>query len=849
MYTAERIVYCLCRIVQSAVREGTITRVLPDTRALISPRFQARRFAGWTLAANQNGLRAPGLCCALQPRVRQFCFPHESNGPKPMTTEFLRVPQCVSPRSALWLAPIRLTSFVFRRPLASCEPTVRKSPCLLLAFCPARPPSVLRVSFAPARATDCPLRSPRRFLPPAFSSLSLHAPSPHSLRQSCIPIPLNSRVVQEMAAPNGHVPASDARPFQIEAARPSQEQRQQHATPSAPLLPPPRPSRLHSYHHPISASYTSGNSFLDRHRHPPPPSWEKQEHRSPPLEHRPSEPSSFSRILPPLSGSGYNSFALPSIASNLPSSASWNGLDSGRDYNPPGSYRTTDARYSTNQDHKLPSLSVQYAQYTRPSDNGVLGSPTSDGSSSAGRKSVKAHVPSACLNCKRAHLACDVGRPCRRCVNLGKSDTCVDVQHKKRGRPRLKDRPTSQSGATPARSMELTASPSSESGHFRSPGRSSEMPFVPQASADSVVQVAGMTHGSAVHHRHASVSVSASSYPFSRPDHLRYPSDRWSKGQQRSPNLHSHSRLGDSTVSAVVTVICSTDLRCARVSEECVALLDFHPTEMMDRSLFELVHPSDSARLERIWTSLIDPVGVVPQTAPVSADRMMTTPPARLMAPASGTIFVQEDVRLRQRSGMFDFYSVRLHLGGGFGVDLYKRDTLDRAYIVASLLKLGNDADHPDPAELRTPYSQGEHNREFRTPTSKRSVSPAKSDTWSAARPQADYASQRNDRSDHHEQLPGITGSRDLHSSGSSNGAHSSKTDHETVTSESSRQPSSKQEDNDRDDESRAHQREDIGRSPAHQYSSKSSMFPPPPAARSLLSERSSASGRDVILC
>ena len=30
-------------------------------------------------------------------------------------------------------------------------------------------------------------------------------------------------------------------------------------------------------------------------------------------------------------------------------------------------------------------------------------------------------------------------RPCRRCVSLDKQDTCIDVQHKRRGRPRLKD--------------------------------------------------------------------------------------------------------------------------------------------------------------------------------------------------------------------------------------------------------------------------------------------------------------------------------------------------------------------------------------------------------------------------
>ncbi|KAF2721572.1 hypothetical protein K431DRAFT_303329 [Polychaeton citri CBS 116435] len=56
----------------------------------------------------------------------------------------------------------------------------------------------------------------------------------------------------------------------------------------------------------------------------------------------------------------------------------------------------------------------------------------------AGRK-AKAHVASACINCKKAHLSCDVSRPCARCVATGKQDTCYDVQHKKRGRPRLRE--------------------------------------------------------------------------------------------------------------------------------------------------------------------------------------------------------------------------------------------------------------------------------------------------------------------------------------------------------------------------------------------------------------------------
>ncbi|KAJ1968904.1 hypothetical protein H4R35_006295 [Dimargaris xerosporica] len=63
------------------------------------------------------------------------------------------------------------------------------------------------------------------------------------------------------------------------------------------------------------------------------------------------------------------------------------------------------------------------------------------GASSTG-KPTKSHVPSACINCKKAHLACDISRPCKRCVTMGKTASCADVKHKKRGRPKLKDRKT-----------------------------------------------------------------------------------------------------------------------------------------------------------------------------------------------------------------------------------------------------------------------------------------------------------------------------------------------------------------------------------------------------------------------
>ncbi|KAI1327510.1 hypothetical protein F5Y16DRAFT_192065 [Xylariaceae sp. FL0255] len=55
------------------------------------------------------------------------------------------------------------------------------------------------------------------------------------------------------------------------------------------------------------------------------------------------------------------------------------------------------------------------------------------------QRKTKGHVAAACVPCKKAHLRCDAQRPCSRCLSSGKEDACVDVQHKKRGRPRLRD--------------------------------------------------------------------------------------------------------------------------------------------------------------------------------------------------------------------------------------------------------------------------------------------------------------------------------------------------------------------------------------------------------------------------
>ncbi|OAQ98997.1 hypothetical protein LLEC1_02644 [Akanthomyces lecanii] len=78
-------------------------------------------------------------------------------------------------------------------------------------------------------------------------------------------------------------------------------------------------------------------------------------------------------------------------------------------------------------------------QHTAAQTQGPVPEPSNRVTPPRSQRKPKGHVASACVPCKKAHLRCDAQRPCARCVSHGKEDTCVDVRHKKRGRPRLRD--------------------------------------------------------------------------------------------------------------------------------------------------------------------------------------------------------------------------------------------------------------------------------------------------------------------------------------------------------------------------------------------------------------------------
>ncbi|KIW06850.1 hypothetical protein, variant 3 [Verruconis gallopava] len=198
----------------------------------------------------------------------------------------------------------------------------------------------------------------------------------------------------------------------------------------------------------------------------------EQAYPSPPMSDTPTSPRRSSLYLETTSSSAYpgsystshgrQAYPLPATdmeGTMLASSASYQqppyGHDS-RGYYPPQQRPELQPRPMSH----LPYPSQTYDQYlsATPSSMPMIHTgqhpmvggptypqgPTSLSSSSAPRaqrttRRTKAHVAKACQNCKKAHLSCDEARPCARCVASGKQATCIDVEHKKRGRPRLRD--------------------------------------------------------------------------------------------------------------------------------------------------------------------------------------------------------------------------------------------------------------------------------------------------------------------------------------------------------------------------------------------------------------------------
>ncbi|KAI7877811.1 hypothetical protein K492DRAFT_171373, partial [Lichtheimia hyalospora FSU 10163] len=255
------------------------------------------------------------------------------------------------------------------------------------------------------------------------------------------------------------------------------------------------------------------------------------------------------------------------------------------------------------------------------------------------KRTSKSHVPTACVNCKKAHLACDLSRPCKRCVSVGKAETCYDIQHKKRGRPKLRDK-------------RITA-----------PWKTSN------ALGDN-------NNGSSITTQSVMAVVPALAPGFA---HSRF--------IMTQPPSYTELKAGNTTQRPqILTVFLSIDLQCARVSDESLELIGLYPQELAHRSLYEFIVPEDTDALARVHRCLLSARLPNTQTMVHSTSSIFTSfPPSNLLSIANGSQTFKEKLSIQRPDGTTELFDARFYLGGGLGADLFVSSSLSQLYIVCLL--------------------------------------------------------------------------------------------------------------------------------------------------------------------
>ncbi|KAI8336925.1 hypothetical protein BD560DRAFT_451007 [Blakeslea trispora] len=277
------------------------------------------------------------------------------------------------------------------------------------------------------------------------------------------------------------------------------------------------------------------------------------------------------------------------------------------------------------------------------------------------RKQGKAtHVPTACINCKKSHLACDLSRPCKRCTTLGKSDTCIDMQHKKRGRPKMSSVKRSSKILDITSPILVTCSPEP----FISTEASAWIPHLPMNKASSF----------------------------------------------RMTNLQEKQQEERIVPIEMMTMFLSMDLCCARASDESVQFFNMDPNAITQRSLYELIHTESSQALSRLHRVLLDnchhhitqPISFTP----ASSTEFLTISPTQLLTIANGSQTLIESLKFKSST-----FECKFYMGGGLGGDIFKPDTLSQLYIVclisrkSSLNEPERDTCIPHTLPMLAPYN------------------------------------------------------------------------------------------------------------------------------------------------
>ncbi|KAJ1929958.1 hypothetical protein FBU59_006999, partial [Linderina macrospora] len=312
-------------------------------------------------------------------------------------------------------------------------------------------------------------------------------------------------------------------------------------------------------------------------------------------------------------------------------------------------------------------------------------------------RGAKPHVPSACTNCKKAHLACDLQRPCRRCVNMGKCDTCKDVQHKKRGRPRSKDKKIAAAGTEKSLmetqmfqfSFTTTAPPS---------------PTHTAISAPPAVTCAMQPTANLAPSQPASPATASASpvLPAAPPVPRQSQNNAARTTIDNAHAVHSEqSPIDEPTNSSTSYLFLTPSLLCLRLEELATAgvsraLLGHSLLSLINRSIIDFISPHDVPQVQGAFASmkqrLMSRLGQPTRTytpmlghsRSVDPNTFQALPVDRLLQRVCGDVSANVRAHLRTATGCYDLFDIHVFVGA---VGSPAQLSLDDVYFVCRISK------------------------------------------------------------------------------------------------------------------------------------------------------------------
>ncbi|KAI1318782.1 hypothetical protein EDD11_005853 [Mortierella claussenii] len=318
---------------------------------------------------------------------------------------------------------------------------------------------------------------------------------------------------------------------------------------------------------------------------------------------------------------------------------------------------------------------------------------------------------------RHAHTAMttydSLSRPCKRCVSVGKDDTCRDVEHKKRGRPKLVDKTVAidgawaasgKDGSAPSVSKAATALAKTrvkgkytKSANYKLPKKMNtaakiitETYAVPQITTqarDTALDVHGRPSSypsrleqerpaSSMSHRSQPPSQNYQNRPLSMHSEPPLPGDHQdpfyyssSYPQSTSQIKHPQDLYSAPSSAPMATAFLTMDLICARVSDESQALWGYHPHDISHKSLCSIVANEDQSKLRNLLGLIKDAIfSAAPRNASLSRHSFLESTsqvfyqnrPGIMSSSAPGSSEYTDVIRVCHVDGGSDLFSIRI---------------------------------------------------------------------------------------------------------------------------------------------------------------------------------------------